>query len=131
MPTKPDPSLTPAEWAWCAGLFEGEGTISLAKHGTNVQLMVGMTDCDVIERLDALWPSPTGPYECERPGRDIYVWQIGARDRVMGFLVGILPWLGQRRRARAEAALGLLARNRGINTDTCSRGHEMTGDNLG
>jgi hypothetical protein len=90
-----------------------------------------MTDLDVIERLDALWPSPTGPYECERTGKNLYAWHVGARDRVKGFLIGIMPWLGERRRARAEAALELLARNRGINTDTCARGHDMTGDNRG
>ena len=36
---------------WAAGLFEGEGCTYLFKDRRSVQLLVKMTDLDVLERL--------------------------------------------------------------------------------
>jgi hypothetical protein len=127
----PDSSLTEAEWAWCAGLFEGEGCITFEAK-TAIRLAINMTDRDVPERLDSLWPSPGGVRlmrmtEAERP-KPMWHWRISSRDRVRGFLIGIYPWLGARRRARADEAMKRLGGNPG--KDHCNRGHALTGSNI-
>jgi hypothetical protein len=107
--------LTEVEWAWCAGLFEGEGCISFT--GLNcVRLSVANCDYEVLDKLDALWPSTNGvKLHHEQRGNHsaCYAWEIGERDRVRGFLTGILPWLCTRRRKRALAALKRLEGNLG------------------
>lgn len=110
----PDSSLTEAEWAWCAGLFEGEGNIRV-QPPTTIELRVVSTDPDVLEGLDALWPSPSGVRKGRVTvvGKQSYYWTVCSKSRSQGFLVGIYPWLGKRRRARADEALELLARNSG------------------
>lgn len=71
------------EAAWLAGLFEGEGCISLA--GTRVQLSIAMTDRDVVERFVSM--VGYGKVTC-RPGKlngeykkEMFYWQIGEIGR--------------------------------------------------
>lgn len=112
MRTLPCPSLTPAEWAWCAGLFEGEGCIGfVADCRVVVTVAMHVRDRDVLERLDALWPSPSGLYWRDRD--HMLAWRISARERVEGFLSGIYPWLGMRRQSRADEAFERLRHNMG------------------
>lgn len=130
----PDDSLTPVEWAWCAGLFEGEGTIALTSYN-GVQVAVAMTDRDVVERLDALWPAPHGVRERARRAehhKQSYIWKLSTGSRVRGFLEGIYPHLGVRRRARVEEALARLEHNTGAKAlwTHCPRGHKLSGDNV-
>jgi hypothetical protein len=84
MPTgRPDDSLTPAEWAWCAGLFEGEGCILFAKRAA-VTVSVVSSDRDVLERLDALWPSPGGVQPMAPGGlgrKPMWKWLVCSRSR--------------------------------------------------
>jgi hypothetical protein len=129
----PDPSLTQAEWAWCAGLFEGEGCIAFNGR-SSVTLTVASIDRDVVDSLDSLWPSPSGlrPIPKSDGSKLQWGWHVSARDRVRGFLVGVRPWLGERRGARADEALARLAANRGQGKWThCKRGlHELTPENI-
>lgn len=39
------------EIGWVAGIVEGEGNFHGAEHGTPMQIRVGMTDRDIIDRL--------------------------------------------------------------------------------
>jgi hypothetical protein len=120
------------EWAWLAGIFEGEGSIHFS-NVNSVQVKIGMTDKDVLETVDRLFPSPNGlrhrPYEYKK---DQWFWMVSSKEAVEEYLQGILPFLLSRRRARAEEGLERLARNRGARSKRthCPRGHPLAGDNL-
>lgn len=120
------------EWAWLAGLFEGEGSVSIS-YGNCAQVRIGMTDKDVIETVHRLYPTRSMRY-VERKGRrkTMYIWQVSNRDGVRAFLAGVLPYLHSRRRARALEALDVLKMNPGAKRDRthCIRGHPLFGENL-
>lgn len=123
--------------AWFAGIFDGEGCISIAKNG-NVRLQVGMTDRDVIERLEALFPSSGGisvkhPKAPDgRPYKTQYLWRLSNPEGVREVLSAIQPWLGQRRTAKAGEALEFLANRPGnfnANKAHCAQGHPYSPEN--
>ena len=118
---------TDAEWAWLAGIYEGEG--SLAFTGKNsVTLHIGMTDADIIKRVHELAGVGT-VYTFQRDStKAIYAWRTGAAQDVKPVLEAIRPWLGARRAARVDVALERLShvRQRGY----CKRGHRLAGENL-
>lgn len=96
--------MTEAETAWVTGVFEGEGSISfVGKQGVTVK--VSMTDEDVIRRLHRITGvgQVGGPYAGTNKPR--YVWYCGAKQEVLWLLLEMLPWLGERRTARATGAL--------------------------
>lgn len=120
--------------AWAAGVFEGEGSISFVGK-TAIQLVVGMTDEDVVRKLAAVFDVGYVRVELrEIKGNghlDLFRWEVGQRDDVRGILLAILPWMGSRRRERIEAALERLKSNRGKyqSRSHCPQGHEYTADN--
>lgn len=125
--------------AWLAGLFEGEGTICI-QQGRLVRLVIGMCDRDVLERVDRLVPSTNGVKLKKQRNpppqyKDQYLWNIGKAPEVEACLRLMLPWLGERRRARALEALEVLARHPGgpgwrrRAMTHCGEGHEFSRDN--
>lgn len=103
--------LSDVDAAWLAGLFEGEGCISY--HGpSSVRLQIQMTDRDVIERVAAMTTGREPSSYQQRDGRSkrMWFWQVGWRPDVEELLTHMMPWLGDRRRARAEDALKRLRR---------------------
>lgn len=106
--------------AWFAGIFEGEGCFSIERNG-NVKLTIGMTDPDIIARIKMLFPKchnvqPIQP----RPARAgygtpkvRYTWRVGDPVEVRRITEMILPWLGERRSAKARAVLEHLANRPG------------------
>lgn len=97
--------LTPAEIAWLAGIYEGEGSCAITS-GRAIRVEIVMTDQDVMERIQRL----TGlgsvrslPQRDEKYKR-VYRWSVGSLDAVE-FLNAVMPWLGQRRAERAEKAV--------------------------
>jgi hypothetical protein len=101
--------------AWIAGLFEGEGNISLwlPSHGSgHTSVLLGTSDRDVVERLDRLFPSRTGlkvHKDHTRPqNKDQHVWKLGDSANQQRFLRMIMPLLGQRRLAKAQEVVAWL-----------------------
>lgn len=104
---------TEAEIAWAAGLFEGEGCISIKPphgHGKipSIRLNVSMTDEDVLVRFrEAVGCG--GIVRLRRPAlpgkKAVYSWDIGSRAEVAKLLEAFLPWFGERRAAKARLAL--------------------------
>lgn len=101
------------ETAWCAGLFEGEGTISIYRykptHCQKVTVRVKMTDEDVITKLGKI----TGvgnvrPVKVPLGRKPAYIWTLQARIDTLNFLESILPHLGERRREKTLEALKIL-----------------------
>lgn len=119
--------VSEVDWAWLAGLFEGEGCFNFHSK-RSVRAMIAMTDRDVLERVDRLVPSPSGVRlrRIANPKHSAqYVWAITARDDVIAFIEGIRPWLLERRGKRADEALARLAENRGWHSHKthCRNGH--------
>lgn len=115
-------------WAWLAGVFEGEGSITFTGR-SSVTLHIGMTDEDVIQRVAAV--AAVGWTTTEDRGdkrKRMYVWRVTTAADVAAVLGRLRPWLGDRRGARADAALERVADVR--KPGHCKRDHPLTGDNL-
>lgn len=127
--------------AWFAGLFEGEGCLSIERNG-NTKLSIGMTDLDIIERVRTLFPNcnNTKPRQ-QKPVRPeyrmpkvIHSWRVSDPQEVRRIIVLMLPFLGERRSARAREVLEHLDTRPGIgsyqrNKTHCAQGHEYTPEN--
>jgi uncharacterized C2H2 Zn-finger protein len=111
--------MEPAEIAWAAGLFEGEGCITVCWPNDNhhvlplVRLAITMTDRDVLERFcQVVRCGSVGPER--RYGREhhkpAYVWLVSSRAEVERLLLAFLPWFGARRTAKATETLAEIAR---------------------
>jgi hypothetical protein len=119
---------------WAVGLFEGEGHIGvfLSKRDGYSRMQVGLatTDGDIAERFQrAVGVGKVyGPYKKKSPRKPIWQWVCFREEEVRSLVERMLPLLGER---RAEAARKLLAEPSKSRKKThCSKGHEMSGDNL-
>lgn len=101
--------LTDAEIAWMAGLFEGEGCIYVLNQKNNYwYLKVTMCDKDVVDRFYEL--AGCGNVKEDPPPKkenwsQSYTWLVGDRQNVRRLLLMFLPFLGERRKARALEAI--------------------------
>lgn len=109
--------MNPIDVAWAAGLFEGEGCITIFDQKHNVlpliRLQVQMTDRDVVAQFCDVVEcgKVSGPKRVGRPNRKpVYVWAIGNRKDVERILLAFLPWFGERRAAKAQLTLAEIAK---------------------
>lgn len=109
--TPMDRLWTQREFAWAAGLFEGEGCFSTGvyKNTRSFKAQLAMTDRDVVERfhkilgLGLLRFKP--PYQ---PHHKIqYTWTVSGFEDTQAVMAALWPWLGVRRRARIREILAL------------------------
>ena len=83
----------------------------------SARLGVEMTDRDIIERLNAVFPGrPIAIRANMKPVKahynkplTLYVWGVSRKERVEEILHQILPYLGERRSARAVELLAHIA----------------------
>lgn len=116
------------EWAWLAGIFEGEGCIVFTGKNS-VTLSIGMTDRDVIDRvLELVGRGTIYRNKPKRGYRPQFHWKVGHQDDVRFVLRGIRPWLGKRRGDKADGAMERMKKLR--KPGHCKRGHRMAGKNL-
>jgi hypothetical protein len=101
----------PEDIAWAAGLFEGEGCISV-RNPKNAYpgyiVVLHMSDRDVVERLNSLFPARNGVIDCgprKKGYKTQFRWSLTSKHLVAGFLAEVLPYLGERRAAKAADAL--------------------------
>ncbi len=131
---------TSLEIAWAAGLFEGEGcwNVYTRKSGKlQVQARLTMTDRDVVERFASIigcgsTRASHTPSARARGDKPLTEWYVYEAERVREVIRLFLPYLGDRRRARAEEVLRLGADIQSHNNKKthCPNGHELIGDNL-
>jgi hypothetical protein len=95
---------------WAAGLFEGEGCISLSlssrpKGYPRPRLSVTSTDLDVLEKLLSVvgFGYIDGPKQV-RTNKPFWTWRCAAADEVATVLTAFLPYLGKRRSAKVALA---------------------------
>lgn len=88
---------------WVAGLYEGEGNVTLTKTG-GITVTVAMTDEDVVDRLDALFPGRRYVRKYDNGWKDCFVWVRNGKDAVE-FLGAIRSLLGSRRGDSADEAI--------------------------
>lgn len=101
-------NATDGEIGWVAGLFEGEGCITI-QYGKYPEprtvypyVTLKMSDKDVVQRFYKI-VGRGSRYTQERPSprKDMYEWNLFPRAEVQEFIAIIWPYLGERRRARA------------------------------
>lgn len=93
--------------AWCAGLFEGEGSIDAERQ----YITIKMTDYDIVQRIAKVWQVDV--YEMPRNSKSIEKnYKIQYRAVLRGitaayFLRRIMPYLGKRRASKANEFLSI------------------------
>jgi len=96
--------------AWCAGFYEGEGTVIYgASHVGPLRIKISSVDPDVLalmcERGGA--GNVSGPYAPQGFGKQgFYVWAANGQAAV-GLLLAMMPLLGARRSDRAREKITL------------------------
>ncbi len=136
------------EIAWAAGLFEGEGCISLADNWggrLHVILDLSSTDRDVVEKFAAIvkcgtFGGPYGPFGAKAyTHKPFWKWRASAKADVAQVKELLLPHLCERRRAKWLDCLERQANQRPKKKtgpprgrylkETCRRGHPFTEEN--
>lgn len=94
--------------AWAAGLFEGEGCITISYNGKypEIGIQLVMTDIDVVNRFAQI---VGGKVLHKQPGKEgwkaSYSCVIRKRTEVERILNLFIPYLGERRTEKALEAL--------------------------
>jgi hypothetical protein len=95
-----DITPTDTQLAWAAGLFEGEGCISVIPSG--IRLYLSITDRDVIEKFASIVggniTKATTDYRRTKP---LHRWAQGKQEEVIRTLTLLWPYLCERRKLRA------------------------------
>jgi hypothetical protein len=91
--------------AWAAGLFEGEGWVHHDRSG-GTRIGIEMCDRDVVERFAAIVGCGHVDARPSRNGnQESYQWRVSDRWEVADVLTSLRPLMGERRGAKADAAL--------------------------
>ena len=107
-------TMTDTEIAWCAGLFEGEGSLFIVKQPSKkkvnyqyIRMVLKMTDYDVVLKFWSLVKCGTIQHQTNRGMRKQpkhykrnYTWQLSSRAQVINLMTLFHPHLGARRRAK-------------------------------
>jgi len=99
--------MDPCDVAWLAGILEGEGSW-VRKGKDRVSVQVAMTDRDIVYRLRKITGVGNifGPYKREAHHKELWVWSVGAINHARDVTDKVLPYLGQRRKAKAVKLFG-------------------------
>lgn len=125
-------------------MYEGEGWVEVTLPKADptslisirrARLRIGSSDLDIVQRLAALSPSSTitTRLRTNPKHKTMHYWSVADMDEVSRLLTLMRPWLGDRRRKRADEVLTLISARLepGAVTKThCVQGHALTPDNL-
>jgi hypothetical protein len=101
------------EYAWAAGILEGEGCFSIHKRkdrpSPTSAIHCEMTDEDVIIRLHSVFGVGTVVTRENTSGRKdksirkvSYIWSVQNKKGIAEVLLRVMPYLGERRLAKAK-----------------------------
>jgi hypothetical protein len=131
-------------FAWAAGLFDAEGSVSLGHHRTHAgyrTIDAAITQggskgipLELVRFRALMWLGRNyGPYEQEGANEPIYRWRLSRADEIRSVMHALGPWLGSVKTSQARAALKVidgqptLPRGRaawGTHKTHCIHGHE-------
>lgn len=100
------PRWDPVDLAWVAGLFEGEGTVTIVSGGkyTRSLACVTSTDLDVLEPFFRMWPGTKRSHTPKGNAREAHEWRVQG-ETLMAFLLDVRPYL---RTPRVQAKFDLV-----------------------
>lgn len=91
--------------AWAAGLFEGEGWVTVNPNRLQPELGLGMSDLDIVERFAEIMtlerPNIVRKYTLKNGRKPTYRVMFYGFERVQAIIAMFWPYLGERRRERA------------------------------
>lgn len=128
--------MTPFEVGWVVGIIEGEGNFDIhhrSTGGAQIQIRVGMTDKDTIDRLYEVTGigNITVDYrENEETWKTVYNWKVTNFIDCAFLLCVVIPHLGERRKS-AALELTSFVRDRLIDELSCKYGHSWTEESTG
>tara|TARA_R100000353_G_scaffold60748_1_gene48053 strand:+ start:89 stop:445 length:357 start_codon:yes stop_codon:yes gene_type:complete len=101
---------------WAAGIFEGEGTLTVdyvRKGVPRYKAQIGLTDYDVLQSFHDIIQcgNLNGPYKfpsSKKHHKPIWIWKLSKKKDLKGFLETMLPYLGHRRELKAKKILKTL-----------------------
>lgn len=97
------------EQAWAAGLFEGEGWITMRNQDIpSAQMGLASTDKDTVERFHSAIGGLGGVFtrNYQNPNHKLqWVWQSGKFEHIQAIISLLWPGLNERRRTRAAEVL--------------------------
>lgn len=102
---------------WSAGLFEGEGSISIVKLPSGrlyPRIKVKMCDKDAIEKFASTFKLKVLDVVKDKSWKDHYkdAWYTDSTGKkAVAILYMLYPWLCSRRKARAEEVINLWKQN--------------------
>lgn len=97
---------------WLAGLFEGEGYISLLPS-QGIRVGINMTDKDVLEKAHWLFGGRFDKPTRREPYKTLYRWLITNWTDAIELLDVIRPYMGERRTSKIGEALAAYDANDG------------------
>jgi len=118
--------------AWAAGIFEGEGCISVSNdRRRRLKVSVSMTDRDVIEKFGHIMGlgSVRGPY-MKAGLKDSWQWEVTSSENVQAVLAAFWEFLCSRRKTKAVEAIKIASKVKNKDSIWCLRGHRLEGENL-
>jgi hypothetical protein len=88
------PSWPVEDLAWAAGMFEGEGTvtISMSRGYSRSAVMLTNTDFEIVDFFQARWPGRVHLRKANPRHKPAKVWVLMA-NQVIGFLEDVGPYL--------------------------------------
>ena len=98
---------------WAAGLFEGEGSISITTIASGKmypRIKIKMTDEDTIKKFASIFGLTHRSVQKDKSWKSHYkdAWYADSSGkRAVAILYMIFPWLGERRKCRVEEVLSL------------------------
>lgn len=123
---------TREDLAWAAGLFEGEGCISISGSGPSFapSCCMANADEDVMRRFFAI--IGVGSLRLDRRSeryerrKDLWTWRVSGYPSTQYAIALLWRWLGERRRARGIEILTRFRSQSGRRRRQCKRGHDLT-----
>jgi LAGLIDADG DNA endonuclease family protein len=93
------------ECAYLAGLFDGEGSVTLNRNQGCPCLSLGNTSLSLMEKLQQLYPGNFHTGSETRPNRKkLWTWQLQSAAKAYGFLLLVFPFLTAKKN---QAKIGL------------------------
>ncbi len=98
------------DMAWAAGLFEGEGCITIGRSTSDIiypRLQLAMNDEDIVRRFHSIVGVGTVYFKPSKNPKhgDTWVWRTGSFHHAQAVICMLWSYLGLRRTARAKEVL--------------------------